>query len=86
MPRRRQSQQDLARDIDEHLVDPEVDQVALNALIPATVYGYVVYREAFAAELGVPLARLDKRVIDMFERLLTSLRPEDPTPQESRRR
>ncbi len=80
MPRRRQSQRDLARDIAEHLVDPGVDRTALHALIPATVYGYIAYREAFAAELGVPLAKLDKRVTDLFERLLTSLRPDGPGP------
>jgi hypothetical protein len=75
MPRLRQTQRELARDAAEGDLDPGVDRKALNALIPGALYGYVIFRDTFAAELGFTVEQLDKRVGALFDRLLPGLRP-----------
>lgn len=75
MPRRRQTQRELGRDVAEGHLDPTVDRKAFNALIPAAWYGYAVFRKPFAAELGLTVEQLDRRVQALFDRILEGLRP-----------
>lgn len=49
---------------------PETDDIpALHATYAASVYGYALFREVFARDLGIPVADLDQRVLAQFERL-----------------
>jgi AcrR family transcriptional regulator len=66
MPRRDETRRCIERDVADGLVDPELDLVALHTVLVTAVYGYVLYREAFAKELGVPLPELDERVAELL--------------------
>ena len=75
MPRLRETQQGLADDVEAGSLDPGVDRQALNVLVPAALYGYVMFRDAFAAELGLTTEQLDRRVWALWDRLLATLAP-----------
>lgn len=76
MPLREQAQAGLRRAVTDGELAPDVDLVALHAFVVTGVYGYALYREAFAAELGVPVRELDLRVSALlFDRLLPTLAP-----------
>ncbi|AUM75753.1 TetR/AcrR family transcriptional regulator [Paracoccus jeotgali] len=52
---------------------PDVDDLpALHATYAATVYGYALFREIFARDLGIDVAELDERVMAQVERLYDS--------------
>lgn len=49
---------------------PDIDDLpALHACYAATVYGYALFREVFARDLGIDVEELDDRVIVQLERL-----------------
>jgi len=75
MPRRRRTQRELTRDVAEGHLDASVDRLAFNALIPAALYGYVIFREAFASESGLRVEDLDERVADLLDRVVAGLGP-----------
>lgn len=76
MPLRDRVRDSLQRDKDEGTLDPGVDTTALHALLVTAAYGYALYREPFARELGVDLGELDTRVLALLaERVLPSLLP-----------
>jgi AcrR family transcriptional regulator len=54
----------LERDRALGLIPEGSDLPALHAVYAAAIYGYVVYREVFARDLGIPLAELDARVAE----------------------
>ncbi len=59
------------RDIAEGKVDADTDLQALLALMTALSYGYVVFRQAVAEELNVPVTDLDYRVDEVFGKMLS---------------
>lgn len=76
MPLREQTQAGLRRAVAGRELAPDTDLMALHALLVTGAYGYALYREAFAAELGVPVSELDGRVAALlFDRLLPTLAP-----------
>lgn len=65
----------LRRDVEEEeLADVDLDAVHVAAV--SLVYGYVLYRDHFAAEVGAPVDELDDRLADAFDRMLGGLAPE----------
>jgi AcrR family transcriptional regulator len=54
----------LERDRALGLIPEGTDLPALHAVYAAAIYGYVVYREVFARDLGVTVEELDTRVAD----------------------
>lgn len=57
---------------------PDCDDLpALHATYAAGVYGYALFREVFARDLGIPVEYLDQRVLAQFERLY------NPAPKDS---
>jgi AcrR family transcriptional regulator len=57
---------------------PDTDDLpALHASYAAGVYGYALFREVFARDLGIPVEDLDDRVLAQFERLY------DPAPKDT---
>lgn len=82
MPLREQTRARLHHAVDAGDIDADVDLAALHAFIVSSVYGYVLYREPFAAELGLDVSELDERYGALYERLIRSL---GPSRQRSRR-
>lgn len=85
MPLREQTQARLRHAIETGDLDPGLDLRALHAFVVSSVYGYVLYREPFAAELGIELSELDDRFSDLYERIMLSLAPAPRRPRGTRR-
>lgn|GEM_PF-529499 len=85
MPLRDRTREGLRRDVAEGHLDPDVDLVALHALLVSSVFGYSLYRESFARELGVDVDELDARVDKLvFKKLLGSIAtlPTEPADED----
>jgi AcrR family transcriptional regulator len=65
----------LERDQALGLLPPTDDLPALHAAYAASVYGYALFREILARDLGIPVEELDDRVIAQFERLFDPATP-----------
>lgn len=59
----------LERDSALGLVGQTDDLPALHASYAASVYGYALFREIFARDLGIEVEQLDIRVMNQLERL-----------------
>jgi len=78
MPFLERTQAGLRRAVEEGDLDPEADLLAFHALFVTATYGYTLYRERFAKELGVAVSELDTRVSSLIhDRLLVALGPRD---------
>jgi len=75
MPRRHDTQRELARDVADGHLDPSIDRNALNAFLGSALYGYAIFREPFASELGLPVEQLDKRIGRLLDRIVAGLAP-----------
>ena len=75
MPLRDQVQARLRHAVDSGEIDPDLDLRSLHAFVVSSVYGYVLYREPFAAELGIEVSELDDRFSELYERIILSLAP-----------
>ena len=74
MPLREVTLQALERDVEEgHLDDVDLD--AVHVAMVSLAYGFVLYRERFAAELGVGVSELDRRFAAIADRMLSGLEP-----------
>lgn len=74
LPLREEALAAIERDVEEGYLDPNVDRVALHTAMVTSVYGYLLYRERFALEHGVPVQELDERVARLlFDRLLSAV-------------
>lgn len=75
MPMRDATRRLLERDVADGHLDPEIDIDAVHAAAVSLVYGYVLYRERFARELGTGVTALDERVATVLDRMLGGLAP-----------
>lgn len=75
MPLREHTQSLLRNAVASGELDPELDLRAVHSFLVTSVYGYVLYREAFASELGIELGDLDEQFTTVFERALKALQP-----------
>ena len=74
MPLREGTLRVLERDVAEgHLDDVDLD--AVHVAMVSLAYGFVLYRERFAAELGVGVSELDERFASITDRMLSGLEP-----------
>jgi len=74
LPLRAEALEAIERDIAEGHLDPDVDRIALHTVMVTGVYGYLLYRQRFAAEHSVPVEELDERVARLlFDRMLSAL-------------
>ena len=74
MPLREVTLRALERDVAEgHLDDVDLDSV--HVAIVSLAYGFVLYRQRFAAELGVGVSELDERFAAIADRMLSGLEP-----------
>ncbi|GAC1604003.1 MAG: hypothetical protein NVS3B21_32940 [Acidimicrobiales bacterium] len=75
MPLRAETRSHLRRDASQGLLDDDLDFDAVHAAMVSLVWGYVLYRDAFAREFGISAKRLDERVGEVLDRMLTGLAP-----------
>jgi AcrR family transcriptional regulator len=81
----------IRRDIEAGELPDDLDLVAFHTVMVTSAYGYLLYRKAFAAEHGLSLAELDRRVADLlYGRFLQALaasgpRASKPSPAQSDR-
>lgn len=75
MPLKAETRKHLRRDASQGTVDDNLDFDAVHAAMVSLVWGYVLYRDAFAREFGVSPKRLDRRVSEVFDRMLSGLAP-----------
>lgn len=64
----------LRRDVDDGYLD-DLDLGAVHTAMVSLAYGYVLYREHFAAELSVTVGQLDERFAPICDRMLSGLEP-----------
>ena len=74
MPLREETLRALKRDIAEGQLD-DLDLDAVHVAMVSLAYGFVLYRERFAAELGVGVSELDERFAAIADRMLSGLEP-----------
>jgi AcrR family transcriptional regulator len=65
----------MARDIADGHLPPDIDTEAAHVAISALIYGYLVFRDRYAAELDCDVLELDERVAAAVERLLLGVAP-----------
>ncbi|MFI8423876.1 helix-turn-helix domain-containing protein [Streptomyces sp. NPDC085479] len=72
-PRFAQTCQSLDRDRGEGALPEGSDAVAAHVMTAAAQMGYVVFREAYARDTGIPLEELDERAARAFARMVAGL-------------
>lgn len=77
MPLRERTQSHLRQDVSSGDMAPGLDLAAVHSFLVTSVYGYVLYREAFAAEFGVATEVLDERYAELYGRVLASFAPQN---------
>lgn len=70
---------DLEKDRQSEALPLDADGLAMHVMTAATYAGYCIFREVFARDTDIPLAELDDRALAVFEQMLTSLAPDEPT-------
>ena len=67
----------LSRDIDTGVLPDDLDVSATHVTIASLMYGYLVFRDRFAAELEEEVPILDERVAKVVERMMHGLQLDD---------
>lgn len=75
MPMREDTLHVLERDVEQGHLD-DVDLEAVHIATVSLAYGYVLYRERFAAELGIGVTELDRRFASIADRMFSGLEPQ----------
>ena len=75
MPLREETRHHLERDAAGGELDPDLDLEAVHAATVSLVWGYSLYRDAFAREFSVGARRLDEGVGEVLDRMLAGLAP-----------
>ncbi len=73
----------LRRDVDQGELHEGVDLDAVHVAGVSLVYGYVLYRDAFATEMGISVDELDIRVAAAFDRMLGGVASESGSRRRS---
>ncbi len=82
MPLRERTQGLLSQAVQRGELDADLDRHGVHAFLVTAIYGYVLYREAFASEMGVALPELDESFAEVYERAVRSLAPPPAGPQQ----
>ncbi|MFE7395114.1 helix-turn-helix domain-containing protein [Streptomyces sp. NPDC057557] len=77
-PRFTQTRQSLERDMGEGSLPKGTDAVAAHVMTAAAQMGYVIFREAYARDTGIPLEELDERAARAFARMVAGLTTPSP--------
>lgn len=73
MPLRERTQSLLGQAVQSGDLDANLDRHGVHAFLVTAIYGYILYREAFAAEMGIDLPELDESFAKVYERAVRSL-------------
>lgn len=65
----------LRADVEQGDLAADTDLEAVHVATVSLTYGYVLYRERFAAEMGVGVTELDERFLAVVDRMLAGLEP-----------
>ncbi|MEU5979981.1 helix-turn-helix domain-containing protein [Streptomyces sp. NPDC047315] len=82
-PRFDRTRQSLARDTDDGSLPDGADAEAAHVMTAAAQMGYVIFREAYARDTGIPLEELDERAARAFARMVAGLTAPSPDQQPS---
>lgn len=80
-PRFAQTRQSLERDTGEGALPQDADAVAAHVMTAAVQMGYVIFREAYARDTGIPLEELDERAARAFSLMMSGLTA--PSPEQA---
>jgi len=72
-PRFAQTRKSLERDEAEGALPEGADSVAAHVMTAAAQMGYVIFREAYARDTGIPLEELDERAARAFTQMTAGL-------------
>ncbi|MFJ9175104.1 helix-turn-helix domain-containing protein [Streptomyces sp. NPDC102360] len=78
LPRFAQTRQSMERDTAEGAFPEGEDAVAAHVMTAAAQMGYIIFREAYARDTGIPLAELDERAAGAFARMVAGLAAAPP--------
>ncbi|WP_393059521.1 helix-turn-helix domain-containing protein [Streptomyces sp. LN549] len=81
LPRFTQTRQSLERDQERGALPADADAVAAHVMTAAAQMGYVIFRETYARDTGIPLEELDERASRAFARMVAGLAAEQSTDQ-----
>ncbi|MCB8907667.1 MULTISPECIES: TetR/AcrR family transcriptional regulator [unclassified Streptomyces] len=73
LPRFPQTLQSLDRDKADGSLPEDADAVAAHVMTAAAQMGYVIFREAYARDTGIPLDELDERAAQAFSLMIAGL-------------
>lgn len=73
----------LKRDADTGAIPADADTLVMHAMTAVTYFGYCLFRETIARDLGVEPADLDRRAADIYDRMLQGLTTPRPDPVRS---
>ncbi|MFE3145271.1 TetR/AcrR family transcriptional regulator [Streptomyces sp. NPDC059218] len=73
LPRFAQTRRSLARDQEQGALPADADTVAAHVMTAAAQMGYVIFREVYARDTGIPLAELDERAERMYARMVAGI-------------
>lgn len=79
MPMRDASLRGLERDVAQGRLDGSHDRVGVHVATVSLAYGYTLYRDQFARELGILVTDLDKRFAQIADHMLAGLEPSTAT-------
>lgn len=65
----------------EGKIDPDVDLVALHVFASAAIRGYVLHRNNFVRQIKCSRRELDRRIMELFLRMLVSLSQTAPASE-----
>lgn len=80
LPRFAQTRRSLARDQEQGALPADADTVAAHVMTAAAQMGYVIFREVYARDTGIPLAELDERAERMYARMVAGIAGQAPDP------
>ncbi|WP_426368004.1 TetR/AcrR family transcriptional regulator [Streptomyces sp. E-08] len=81
LPRFAQTRRSLERDRREGALPPDADAVAAHVMAASALVGYVIFREAYARDTGIPLDELDERAEGAYARMVAGLAGTPPTEE-----
>ncbi|MFB7755476.1 TetR/AcrR family transcriptional regulator [Streptomyces sp. NPDC056121] len=77
-PRFAQTCQSLERDVSDGSLPKDADAVAAHVMTAAAQMGYIIFRQAYARDTGIPVEELDERASHAFARMVAGLATPSP--------
>lgn len=82
LPEIERTREALSRDIEVGDLPAGSDGIAIHVFMVAAYKGYLVFREALARDIGIPVEELDARILPVHDRLVELAATDPGTPQD----